>query len=110
MFKIVKEAENDSQNILAQALISDQFKNNDNAKNTIFRATDLFKELSKDYNVAVNINNNGQTELRFKTSDNSNGYLQIMISGPTDKIRTYSNGIVELTDDVVNLINEIKKY
>lgn len=98
MLKILKENEQSKQ-ILSQAIMSDQFKNNDNARNTIIRANDLLDELSNNLDVYVKVNKDGSTELKAKLSDNSEGYIQIILQSPTEKAKVFLNGNIELSDN-----------
>lgn len=105
---LVEDNNEETKSILAQALMSDQFKNNNSAKNTITRANDLLSDLNNS-EVQARVTNNGQVEL-LVTSNDKKGSLQILISSPSDKIKVYSNGTLEITDELIQLINEIKKH
>ena len=105
---LVEDNNEETKSVLAQALMSDQFKNNNSAKNTITRANDLLSDLNNS-EVQAKVTNNGQVEL-LVTSNDKKGSLQILISSPSDKIKVYSNGTLEITDELMQLINEIKKH
>lgn len=110
MINILVEDNNneETKSMLAQALMSDQFKNNNSARNTITRANDLLSDLSN-FEVHTKVTNNGQVELSV-TSNDKKGSLQILISSPSDKIKVYSNGTLEITDELIQLVDEIKKH
>lgn len=83
---------------------------NGDARNIIIRANDLFDTLTDNsFDVYVKIDKDGKTELKFKILDNSDSYMQVNVSGTTDKIKTYINGQIELTDDVINEFKQINE-
>lgn len=106
--KIIKEQNDSSANILTQAITSDKFKNNENARNVIIRANDLFYSLSEAPNnldVLVNIENNGVVQLRMKLGS---GYVQATVEDTTsNSIKTITGGEIELTEENLKKINGI---
>lgn len=107
MFKIIKEQNNNSATILTQAITSDQFQKNQDARNTVIRANDLFYALSEapvDCDVLVNVENNGVTKLRAQLG---NGYAEITVENATNKINNPLITNVELTNENIQKLENI---
>ena len=105
MLKILKEGNSQSAQILSQAITSGKLEGD--ARNTVIRANDLFNALSEaGNNVLVKVDTNGTTQLRSLLND---GYIQMTVTSPTDKIKLYSGGQYELSDENLNRIKEISE-
>lgn len=103
----MEEENTKSLNLISSMFTSEDFDADSPQGQIVIKTSQLFNELSdKGYNVQVNFDN-GESQSDILLGD-IGGKVTITINGTNEPIKAFTQGSFELTDDIINTLNEIK--
>ena len=103
----MEEENTKSLNLISSMFTSEDFDADSPQGQIVIKTSQLFNELSdKGYNVQVNFDN-GESQSDILLGD-MGGKVTITINGTNAPIKAFTQGSFELTDDVINTLNDIK--
>lgn len=103
----MEEENTKSLNLISSMFTAEDFDVDSPQGQIVIKTSQLFNELSdKGYNVQVNFDN-GESQSDILLGD-IGGKVTITINGTNEPIKAFTQGSFELTDDIINTLNEIK--
>lgn len=103
----MEEENTKSLNLISSMFTAEDFDADSPQGQIVIKTSQLFNELSdKGYNVQVNFDN-GESQSDILLGD-IGGKVTITINGTNEPIKAFTQGSFELTDDIINTLNEIK--
>lgn len=103
----IEEENTKSLNLISSMFTAEDFDADSPQGQIVIKTSQLFNELSdKGYNVQVNFDN-GESQSDILLGD-IGGKVTITINGTNEPIKAFTQGSFELTDDIINTLNEIK--